>query len=524
MIDGELTATGGGSHSVASKRSDGAVWQLFLLLAASWFVPIDMWAKNPEQPDLFITFGALFVLFSIGSLIRRALVSSRLDPVGATYIAFVLVFVFSAAGPYIGRLPLGRWGVFLGAIGTACLLYRLRVLTSIRVTIAWAAFAMVVAPVFTFFDRQQPGPGNLTFAESWTTDLDDTRDVVFIVSDSYGSPAVLDEFYGFDNSPFVEELVGLGFVVASDAHSNYSSTIISIPSMLELGLIATNETITNTDARRLYSIMGGEGTVPHVLAQNGYRTVYVESGWLGTQCSDAVDICVPAPWPDETLYDIARRSLLRDLLVFEMGAAFSRGAKHALTWLEHDLDAYLSDDVPDFVYVHLLAPHPPLFLEADCRLRPRRETSGFVISLPSGHHERERIDAYLDQVRCVNRTLGRVARAVVETGSVALFVGDHGPDIDGQLFAPAPSWNRNQIRARFGAMFAGYGKGCDFDRIEYVGNVGIRLLNCLGSPTLADLEPRAFLVGFSEPPFDGVHEIDPRHFWGGAEGGPVRAG
>ena len=57
-----------------------------------------------------------------------------------------------------------------------------------------------------------------------------------------------------------------------------------------------------------------------------------------------------------------------------------------------------------------------------------------------------------------------MAGLAVANESVIVMFGDHGPDSTAQLFIDGQSWTDDQLRERFGVMFAGYGPGCDFDR------------------------------------------------------------
>jgi hypothetical protein len=231
-----------------------------------------------------------------------------------------------------------------------------------------------------------------------------------------------------------------------------------------------------------------------MMRANGYRTVYLESGWSGTQCSPEVDVCVGSVWPDETLYDITYRSLIRDLPGFETGISFAKGAKHAMSAMESTLATHLGDDTSDFIYVHLLAPHPPLFLDSSCDLNPNPNLAGFAIGEPGmGQEERDlRRHAYAAQVQCVNSALSTAIERIAETGDIGLILGDHGPDLGGQLFTNADEWSDADRAERYGIFFAAFHPGCDYGPVATLVNTGRRLLSCLSGTDVPEVPNRFF--------------------------------
>jgi preprotein translocase subunit SecG len=62
-------------------------------------------------------------------------------------------------------------------------------------------------------------------------------DVYYLVVDSYGREDVLSFRYGFDNSSFVTSLEDLGFIFPSCTQSNYTNTVFSIASSLNMDYV-----------------------------------------------------------------------------------------------------------------------------------------------------------------------------------------------------------------------------------------------------------------------------------------------
>jgi hypothetical protein len=276
--------------------------------------------------------------------------------------------------------------------------------------------------------------------------------------------------------------------------SNYARTKLSVPSFLEMGYLPTGTAITPAVESQLHDILGGENRLADTMRRNGYQTVYTESGWSGTKCSESNDVCEPNVWPDETFYDIAHRSLLRDLPGFETGISFARGAHHVLNSVQGVVDRHTMDDRPDFIYVHLLAPHPPFFHDSSCALEPEAALAGFALGEPgmAPEHLEERMSAYLSQIECVNSKMSAVMESITRAGAVGLIFGDHGPDLSHQLFTHVDAWSDEAKAERFGVFFAAYHPGCDYQSVATLVNVGRKMLSCLSGTEIPLLGDRYF--------------------------------
>src|SRR5690606_10374696 len=64
-----------------------------------------------------------------------------------------------------------------------------------------------------------------------------TPDVYYLIYDKYASNEVLDEYYGYDNSSFHEQLEERGFYVSASSRTNYPRTIFSLASSLNMEYI-----------------------------------------------------------------------------------------------------------------------------------------------------------------------------------------------------------------------------------------------------------------------------------------------
>ena len=479
-----------------STDSENIRWQVFLIVAISAFGPLQVWVNNPESPPFLSSALVIGALSGLGLLIRWGLIKVGWRSDGATFFVVFFIGVTFNAGPLVYTVPGGRWTLFACALLLGVIANRLRTLQIFQFLVIWAVVALLVMPVVAFAETFSSGPTTVSVGSAdLAPEITKHPDVIVVVADAYGSDEVLQEFYGIDNAGFREDLAALGLTNGTDVRANYPLTALSVSSTLNLGYAVGEQHLSRSDLHVLYDMVGGNNTMARILKDAGYRQTYVESGWFGTRCRSEVDTCVSGPWPDETFYDIARSSLLRGLPGLEDARSFSRGALHAFGWVHDDLASYLENGEPDLIYIHLLAPHPPFFLNSSCEPRPDIAMAGFTTGVPGlpEQQEQERRNGYAAQVECVNQVLTFLAGNAVANGSVIVMFGDHGPDSSAQLFIDGDKWTDEQLRERFGVMFAGYGPGCDFEGIGSLVNVSRRIISCLSDEEFPDLPRRAFV-------------------------------
>lgn len=322
-----------------------------------------------------------------------------------------------------------------------------------------------------------------------------TRDVVVLFVDGYASAATLTEF-GFDNASFYQALEDRGFQVEPNALSSYSMTYASIASTLGMGFPVTGgESISGGFRHDMYRQMGGDNSFVAALRAGGYRYVHVESGWSGTKCGATVDRCVRAPVVDETTWNLVQRTAAARLIEQRIGHSFVVGG---LATIDSMLRLDLANSEPELVVAHLLLPHPPMFLDEECRFTYSAETAGLNLWAPYlGASTREdRIAAYLRQLSCTNHLLNEVAADSDFADAIMIIVGDHGSDSRSQLVTPVTSWNDDQIDERLHTILAI--KGCEGPTPDLLVNALGFVLQCLGSEAPAQLEYRGFLVPVEE--------------------------
>ena len=106
-----------------------------------------------------------------------------------------------------------------------------------------------------------------------------TPNVYFICLESYHGFGAMQDLYGFDNAEFREFLGQSGFAVAEGTLANYSFTMTSLQSILQMGHHYAAGTFGNHDSLHARGFISGSGTyynpVLRILKRNGYAIVYL---------------------------------------------------------------------------------------------------------------------------------------------------------------------------------------------------------------------------------------------------------
>ncbi len=201
-------------------------------------------------------------------------------------------------------------------------------------------------------------------------------DIYLIVLDRYSRSDWLKTWSGHDNSAFLASLEEMGFYVADCSLSNYSHTILSMTSELNMGYLDSlfdkmNHTIL---ANRLKNSL-----VRQTLSQMGYEFVFYETGfpWIEMTDADHYYEADSLTWLDDFELMFLRTTIFT--FPYELSIQMARDdlkqyTFEQLMWLEHasrvqaafeklqDPPAYKA---PVFVYAHIVSPHGPEIFNED---------------------------------------------------------------------------------------------------------------------------------------------------------------
>ncbi|HEX9863623.1 MAG TPA: sulfatase-like hydrolase/transferase [Acidimicrobiia bacterium] len=489
--------------SNTARRTIGPALIALLVIAPAASPALTLWASNVGQvPKLhrLVLVAAGFALLGVVVflLLRRTTSDSR---VAAFVTFFALLTLTSGARVLENGSWLVRWVAALAAVAIAAMIvHRLRALWMLDAVIVASAVALIVPPLISgTWAALAPGADSSVQARASLPEMSELHDVVLVVVDGYTSLPVLRELYGFEDPTLRDDLRRAGLEVVEPIFSPYPMTHLTISSLLELDYVTEDRPRTSTeDGRSLGDVIGGDSFLTELLDANGYRITMVEPGWHVSTCGARIDVCVADRFVDESVGAVISQSMLWSVIQPSVGSAFSHGARNAMNWTAEHLDEVVNNGSPDFVFVHVLAPHPPNFLDAECAITLDSRSGASSSSMVGRAATQAELDGYVNQVRCVNRFLRDVAAAVSASDALVFIVGDHGSDSMSQLDTDPTLWTDPQVVERMSVFLtAKPSPGCELERHLVTLGMLRSLVSCAGGLGLSPLQERAFLLSVS---------------------------
>jgi hypothetical protein len=346
-------------------------------------------------------------------------------------LLFLLFLLLISRKPAIAR-PLARW-----LTTTAWILVAIPALNVLRQQASeWTPFENASR-------TSRPMPG----AEGG-----DLPDVFYIVLDGYGRSDVLGSSYGYDNQPFVDFLRSRGFYLADMAMSNYSRTLLSLSSSLNMDYLdrLLEPSVLDRSDRQPFIEAVHESRVFTLFRELGYSIVAFETGYHPTELRDVDVYLAPDRDLDSDRTTYAGVSLNGFEAMFvqtTMGTAAFDYLVHVIRQRAPGLIRYeynmhrtrilfalrgLSDVAarpgPHFVFAHILAPHPPFVFGPRGENIPQEAVFSFAgDGCCQGN---DYVERYIGQVQFLNQALEAELEEVLQAtngNAIIILQGDHGP-------------------------------------------------------------------------------------------------
>ena len=292
-----------------------------------------------------------------------------------------------------------------------------------------------------------------------TTASGERPDIYYIILDQYARAEGLGEF---DNSGFVRELERRGFYVASEATSNYTSSMQSIPSTLNMSYLGDLGQRTPAKRDDLIRISHNHA-LGAILKHLGYKYIHLESGYILTEEAPLADIVVrftPAGTivsggsegsrvsnanSDELLrlggflprllQTTAMRPIVGNRFLIGDDAPFDWWSPYRTLRVFEYLTGPIETDGPKFVFAHIVKPHGPAnFDRFGNFLASGSRTESF-----DEFHDSSVPEAYIGQLIYINSLVIKMLDAILQRHSdppIIVIAGDHGRTIYGSTGHP----------------------------------------------------------------------------------------
>jgi len=439
-----------------------ALYPVMALLAAN--------VSQALPPDTLRSFAAALALALILLLVFRALLKDWSKAAALASLALALFFTYghvygllqgvAPGGVRIGRtaLLLPLWG--LAFLGGALWAFRHKGRFGGTGALNLLALALLVLPFYTVVSyhvqaalarreqRIEPPAALAPLAARFSGRL---PDVYYIVLDMHAGSDVLKAFYGYDNGWFMQGLRERGFYIAGESTSNYSSTLQSLASALNMEYVNYLEEEYGADSnnREPLGLLLEENRVFQLFRQAGYDIGSFQTNDFYTEFKDVEHYLKPSPqevrqyqnpWslnPFEGL--LVQSTALR--VLYDTGLAEEQTVQQKTLETPYDLHrltvTYALEHLPDFarmegnhfVFAHIVSPHPPyVFDRGGGRLT---HDEPFSLSAPGRLNDEPGIvEAYAGQTEYIDRQVLEAIDLILsgsDTPPIIILQGDHGP-------------------------------------------------------------------------------------------------
>jgi len=256
-------------------------------------------------------------------------------------------------------------------------------------------------------------------------------DIYYLILDGYGREDVLGSVYGYNNSSFLSNLEKMGFYVAKCSCSNYSQTMLSLPSSLNMNYLDELGIELRTGSRNFSALkpLGQENAVRLYLENHGYHTVSFETNFPVSEWEDADYYLAPPP---EGLNNFELLMVGNTAGRVYLDLFSDPPEEKSATWyrvrtlfaLQQLEEKVLAIPGPKFVFAHLVIPHHPFVFG------PNGEPIQPIFYEPSEMEFSMYRKGYIDQVIFINKRIEKLVRMILDGSSrppIIIIQGDHGP-------------------------------------------------------------------------------------------------
>ena len=391
--------------------------------------------KNLLRAGLLTTF-IVFYFSSTGYAYRSVQSDLWTDTPPSTHLAFVVLGVLIVLvitqpivwNKYLTKDRLPTINAYLNIVSVLALLYPIY---QIGVTLYRAAD-----------DTKTPWKNLLNGGVAYQSlTANESPDIYYIILDGYSREDVLQQVYGFDNSSFIESLQERGFYIADQSHSNYIWTMLSLSSSLNMSYLDFATEAAGAQSGNilpLYELIQ-HNQVRSLLEQAGYSVVSVSTDYPFTDWRDADVYLYPYkgnPSELERFYlsftalgafydpELFITGFLRDLLPLPSYST----RRDRILYAFDQMEKLPEIDGPKFVFIHIIAPHPPFVVDKDGA--PLKSNKPYLPGDGQGSFESSEMyqKLYIGQLQFINqKTLeGLDAILANPTPKIVIVQGDHG--------------------------------------------------------------------------------------------------
>jgi hypothetical protein len=254
-------------------------------------------------------------------------------------------------------------------------------------------------------------------------------DVYLIVLDGYAGQSQLSDDFSYNNKVFFDSLQQMKFHIIPQSRSNYSSTVFSISSLLNMDYLELKEfSITDQNLNYCYKQIS-QNRVVALFEKLGYQIINNSIFDIGNNVSLTKKTFLVSGTDlisSQTLWARIKRDLYNNFIIQHM-----QGSQQYRNFVFRDLEnnnllydktinyAALANN-PKFVYTHLMMPHFPYYYTEDGKLNKL---------LDLRYDKIKRKDLYIGYLKFCNKKVLSLITSIKQASkkeAVIMVLSDHG--------------------------------------------------------------------------------------------------
>jgi hypothetical protein len=292
--------------------------------------------------------------------------------------------------------------------------------------------------LFTFETRQQFQNSDETIPDLVPPET--LPDIYYIILDSHTRSDALQDDFGYDNTPYLDMLRDSGFYVAGCSRSNYSFTLGSLTTALNMDYL--DKLLASSSGQDNIWVLLKQSRVRQWLEEIGYKTVAFDTTYDWSRLSDA-DIYLRLGSDAGIMQGVTpfEAILIKSTAGLILADSQSQLLRARFEQVNFPYSFYMSSQRfildqlptvpsypgPKFVFAHIIVPHPPFIFAPD----------GSLVDDPryyDGENAMPNDDSYIDtgyvnQVQFIDQKIVEIVQTIIadsQVPPVIIIQGDHG--------------------------------------------------------------------------------------------------
>lgn len=243
--------------------------------------------------------------------------------------------------------------------------------------------------------------------------------IYYIISDSYPGQKTLKKYCNLENYDFLNYLKDHNFNIYNDALSNYRSTMISIPSTLNMDYLSNtcnrlNDINYNPHIKKIWD----NNQLFQYLSKRGYKIIELLSQWGRDQEFNTPSTKISMGKNSYSFFEVLLEDGIFSPIIKYLNAL--QLIKETENIEKFFVNMKIKDE-PTFIFAHFLLPHPRFLFKKN--LKPK--ISKLLIKTKV---ENEKIEDLVNQIEYVNKLLKNIIDNILikDKDSIIILQSDHG--------------------------------------------------------------------------------------------------